>query len=77
MRTTLRLGLTWVVIGIASGCATDARFNTAQIVQHPYKPAILDTAVVEKDEIVTFPTLSGEQARVVPGVMPGVRLLKC
>ena len=65
MRTSLRLGLTWIVIALASGCATDETFRTGQVAQDPYKLAILDAAVIEENEIVTLPTLSGEQATVV------------
>ena len=65
MLRTLRLGLIGVVIGVASGCATDETLNNAHIAQNPYKLAIIDAAVVETDESVTLPTLSGERVRVV------------
>ncbi|MCZ6643401.1 MAG: hypothetical protein O7F71_17655 [Gammaproteobacteria bacterium] len=65
MRTSLRFGLTLIVIALASGCATDDTFRTGRGTQDPYKRAILDAAVIEENEIVTLPTLSGERATVV------------
>ena len=65
MRTSVRLGLTWIIIALASGCATTEMFAPGQVIQDPYKTAILDAAVIEDNEIVTLPTLSDEQVTVV------------